>query len=319
MITVPAVLEVRDLVVSYAPHRKVVRGLSAQIAVGEVVGVLGESGCGKTTMALAILRLLPEGTTVAGSALFGGRDLLASSEEELRLIRGAGIGVIFQEPRAALNPVMQAGLQVAEVIRAHRRWPQSRCRAEAESLLARVGLDTRVFRSYPHQLSGGQLQRISIAQALACGPALLFADEPTSALDTVSQRGNLDLLKRLKSESGLGMLVITHHPALLNGWADRVLVMYAGQIIESGAREQVLAQPLHPYTAALLRCVPPAPGTNAGRHLPAIAGDPPDFAQLPAGCAFAPRCQMRTDRCHLEPGLFDASAGRLVRCFRYVQ
>jgi oligopeptide/dipeptide ABC transporter ATP-binding protein len=294
-----------------------VRGISFAIRAGEVVGVLGESGCGKSSTALAILSLLPAGAAVTGSAIFQNRDLLSLAEEDLRQIRGAEVSIIFQEPRRTLNPVMRVGQQVAEVIHAHRDWSARCCREEAHAVLARVGLDWRVFESYPHQLSGGQLQRILIAQALACSPALLLADEPTSALDTLTQAGILELLRGLKKGSAISMLLITHHPPLLNELAQRVLVMYAGQIVESGDLKHLYSQPLHPYTAALLACVPPPPQAGTEKRLPAIPGEPVDFAHLPPGCAFAPRCPKRTAACHTLPPLFDVAPSRQVRCFQY--
>jgi oligopeptide/dipeptide ABC transporter ATP-binding protein len=316
MAAAPGLLEVRNLGVRYAGVA-VVRDVSFCIAHGEVAGLLGESGCGKSTAARAILGLLPE-AAASGSVSFDGRELLGLPEPEWRRIRGAEVSLIFQEPRSALNPVMRIGAQVAEVIRAHRGWPAARCSAEARETLCRVGLDARFCRSYPHQLSGGQLQRVLIAQALACAPALVLADEPTASLDTVTQAAILELLRGLKANSGLGMLLITHHPAILNGFAERVLVMYAGQIVEAGPREQVYSQPLHPYTAALLRCVPRPSG--ADRHLPAIPGDPPDFASLPPGCAFAPRCERRVAACQTNaPGLSEAGGSRQVRCHLYAR
>jgi oligopeptide/dipeptide ABC transporter ATP-binding protein len=316
----PVILDLCDLVVSYASGISVVRGLSFEIGAGEVVGLLGESGCGKSTAALAIMGLLPPGASVRGSARFNGRELLTLTEAELQRIRGAQVAVIFQEPRSALNPVMQVGEQVAEVFGAHRDWPAARCRSAAREALARVALDARVCRSYPHQLSGGQLQRVLIAQALACSPSLLLADEPTASLDTVNQAAILGLLRDLKTSAGLGMLLITHHPAVLNGLAERLLVMYAGQIVESGTPQQIYSQPLHPYTRGLLQCVPPAPGAALDKRLPAIPGDHPDFARLPQGCAFAPRCPQKMDDCEIAPPeLIAVDGSRQVRCMLYGQ
>ena len=319
MTAAEGLLEVRHLTAAYA-GAAVVRDVSFVIARGEVLGLLGESGCGKSSTALAILGLLPRGGRVSGSVRFEGRELLGLSEPEWQRIRGAGLSLVFQEPRAALNPVMQVGKQVEEVIRAHRNGPSARCGSEAREALSRVGLDARVCRSYPHQLSGGQLQRVLIAQALACAPSLVLADEPTASLDTVTQAGILELLRGLKTNSQLGMLVITHHPAILNCLAERVLVMYAGQIVETGPREQIYSQPLHPYTAALLRCVAPLPGGFTDKHLPAIPGDHPDFASLPEGCAFTPRCERRLPACGATaPELFEVAPSRHVRCHLYAQ
>ncbi len=319
MSATPALLDVLGLGVTY-PGAAVLRGVSFAIGRGEVLGLLGESGCGKSTTALAILGLLPRGASVTGSVRFEGRELLELREPEWRGIRGAGVSLIFQEPRAALNPVMPVGKQVEEVIRAHRKRPSARRASETLDVLARVGLDARVRQSYPHQLSGGQLQRVLIAQALACAPSLVLADEPTASLDTVTQADILGLLRDLKTNSRLSLLVITHHPAILNGLAERVLVMYAGQIVESGARERIYSQPLHPYTAALLRCVPPLPGKSADKHLSAIPGDHPDFASLPQGCAFAPRCERKVPACGAAvPELFTVAPSHQVRCHLYAR
>jgi peptide/nickel transport system ATP-binding protein len=316
MSTEHTALEVRGLRVRY-PEVVVLRDVSFAIAHNEVVGLLGESGCGKSTSALAILGLLPHGSAAAGSVRFGGRELLTLREPEWRQIRGSAISMVFQEPRWALNPVMQVGTQVEEVIRAHRNWPSARCASEAREMLSRTGLDARVCRSYPHQLSGGQLQRVLIAQALACGPALVLADEPTASLDTVTQAAILGLLRGLKADLQLSMLVITHHPAILNEFAERVLVMYGGQIVECGPCEEVYSQPLHPYTAALLQCVPPVSG-NRDKHMPAIPGDHLDFACLPPGCPFAPRCERTVASCAtMAPQLLEVGPSRQVRCHLY--
>jgi peptide/nickel transport system ATP-binding protein len=311
-------LQVVDLRVCY-PTASVLRGVSFTIDRGEAVGLLGESGCGKSTTVLAVLGLLPPGSAVTGSLRLCDRELVGLPDEAMRRIRGAAISVILQEPRTALNPVMRVGTQVVEVIRAHFDWPAAHAAAEARAAMERVGLNARIFNSYPHQLSGGQLQRVLIAQALVCKPDFLLADEPTSALDSVTQLEILELLHRLKLDSALGMLIVTHHPAILNELAERVLVMYAGQIVESGTREQVYKRPLHPYTAALLRCDPPPPGIAGGRRLPAIPGDPPDFAHLPPGCTFGPRCPHKTEACDRPPELLRVDAAREVRCVLYGQ
>lgn len=303
-------LDVRDLRVNY-PAGSVVRGVSFGIGPGEGVGLLGESGCGKSTTARALLGLLSGGAAASGSVNFRGREMLDLSEKELQPIRGAEISMIFQEPRAALNPVLRVGTQVAEVIRAHG------CHADWRGVMARVGLDARIWEAYPHQLSGGQLQRVLIAQALACGPMLLLADEPTASLDSVTRAGILELLIQLRN-AGIAMLTITHAPAVLTGLAGRVLIMYAGQIVEAGPRERVYARPLHPYTQALLACLPPPPGTGRSKRLPAIPGEPPDFADLPRGCAFAPRCARRIDACETSaPALIEVQPACWVRCPLY--
>ena len=320
-------LRVHDLSVRFcsdsAAEIPAVDGVSFAIAAGEAVGLLGESGCGKTTTALSLLRLLPPtGRVVRGSIRFRERELLTLDEHELERLRGAEISLIFQEPAVALNPVMRVGDQITDVIRAHQGWSRRRCRAEAESVLAQVRLsDTaRIYTAYPHQLSGGQRQRVVIAQALACRPALVIADEPTAALDTTIQMEILALLKELKERFQLALLFISHSPSILAGLADRLMVMYAGRIIEEGRLEQVYRNPLHPYTQGLLRCIPQPPGqiAMAKKQLPSIAGSPPDLARLPSGCPFEPRCPDRMEICTTrDPEEVRPEASRRVRCFKY--
>lgn len=240
-----------------ATARTVLDGVSFSIAAGEAVGLVGESGCGKTTTALALLRLLPAAAQVTkGSVRLGGRDLLALWEKQLEKVRGAALSMVFQDPAIALNPVMRAGDQVAEVIRAHRPLRGERLRQEVESLFERVWFSdpARIYAAYPHELSGGQRQRVAIAQALACQPRLLIADEPTAALDTTVQSEILDLLKQLKAQLRMAMLIITHNPAILAGLADRVLVMNEGRLVEEGAVTEVYGNPSHRYTKLLLGC-----------------------------------------------------------------
>jgi ABC-type glutathione transport system ATPase component len=259
-------VEVRDLTIDYqvereSPHRAV-DALSFTVAPGEVTGILGESGSGKSTLGLALIGLLPPNARVrSGSVRFRGRDLLRLRETESQKVRGREIAIVFQEPAAALNPVMRIGDQVAEVIRAHRKWSWTRCRDEAAQCLGLVRLADagRLFGAYPHQLSGGQQQRVVIAQALACRPSLLIADEPTSALDNTTEREILDLLKTLKQRLELACLFITHDPATLSGLADRVLVLSAGRLVEDGDLEQVCVRPLSPLTRALIAAIPPDP------------------------------------------------------------
>jgi ABC-type glutathione transport system ATPase component len=230
--------EIRDLSVAYAradgeSAREVLKEINFDLLAGEVTGLLGESGSGKSTLALAMLRVLPAGARVRGSIRFNGRDLLQFSEREMREVRGAKISIIFQEPGLALNPVMQVGTQIIEVLRAHNHWKLQRTRDEARALLAQVDLDEidRIFKSYPHELSGGQAQRVLIAQALACRPALLIADEPTASLDSTIQAEILVLLEKLRRENNMALLFITHNPALLLNLAQRVMVMHDGKIV----------------------------------------------------------------------------------------
>jgi oligopeptide/dipeptide ABC transporter ATP-binding protein len=273
--------------------------------------MLGESGCGKTTLGLALLGMLDEGVVTRGSIKLGDRELLGLGEEKLTEIRGDEISMIFQEPSLALNPVMRVGHQVAEVLRAHRSWPggraaRARLQQELESLLVEVGLEPAgdYLEAYPHQLSGGQQQRVVIAQALACRPAVVVADEPTTALDTVTKIEILNLLNLLKKRFAAASILISHDPAPLAIVADRLIVMYAGRVVEEGPAEEVFQQPLHPYTEALLEAqLPPLDewqGPGIGR-LKAIPGAPPNLARLASGCAFAARCRHRLDRCADEP------------------
>jgi peptide/nickel transport system ATP-binding protein len=263
-------LEVRNLSIEFlggdAPPHRAVDGVSFDIAAGEVVGLMGESGCGKTSTALALLGLLPKSSArVRGSALFRGKELLSLRDCEFQRIRGAEISLVFQEPEIALSPVMRAGDQVTEVFRAHRDWPRKRCRSEARRALAGVGLSAdRFFAAYPHQLSGGERQRVVLAQALACGPALLIADEPTASLDARAQANLLSVLRSLKDQRGLAVLLISHSAEVQASLADRLLIMKDGQIIEQGAFASVHAQPAHPYTQSLWRAkrLPLSPATQ---------------------------------------------------------
>ncbi len=320
-------LQVRDLTIRYRTDNgaeiSAVNGVSLEIARGEVLGILGESGCGKTTLALSLLRLLPPTAHLArGSILWDGRELLGLDERRLQQIRGAEISMIAQEPGSALNPVMRVGDQIAEVIRAHRPWDFKRCREEARAVLERVSLTDldRIYHAYPHQLSGGQRQRIIIAQAIACQPALVIADEPTTALDVNVQAEILQLLGRLKERLRMTFLLISHNPATVARLADRIAVMYAGRIVEEGPCALILHNPLHPYTQGLLHCLP-SPERSFGQSdktLPSLAGNPPDLANLPPGCAFEPRCPERMETCRTrEPIEVGQEPSRRVRCFKY--
>ncbi len=321
-----ALLQVRDLTVSYSDGRNLqvpaVAGISFDIHAGEAVGLLGESGCGKTTTALSVSRLLPSSANIiAGQVRFRDRELLELPEHDMERIRGGTISMIFSEPSSALNPVLCVGDQIAEVIRAHRPWGRSRCRVEAETLLARVHLQdaAHVYRAFPHELSGGQNQRVLIAQALACRPSLVIADEPTTSLDTLTQAEILDLLRHLKASSQTAFLFISHHPGVLARLADRLLVMYAGRIVEEGGLNEVYSSPMHPYTQGLLRSTPANNGEGGiprRRRLSPIPGSPPDMNDLPVGCVFAPRCPVRLEVCVTrEPQTTDLSGKRRVRCF----
>ncbi len=321
-------LRVSELFVSYRHNdegeRMAIRGASLNLAAGEVIGLLGESGCGKTTLALSILRLLAAAARVAGGCIqFRERDLLKLSEKDMEGVRGAEVSLIFQEPGIALHPMLRAGDQVADVIRVHRGWPRARCREEARAALGRAGLaDTdRIYSAYPHQLSGGQRQRILIAMALACEPALIIADEPTASLDATVQAEILDLFKSLRSRLQLSMLWISHQPAVLAQIAERVLVMYAGQIVEEGPLREVFRNPLHPYTRALVAAHPTAPAeavASPRRPLRVMAGEPRDPGRTFSGCAFEMSCPDRMEICRTrEPGETQPESARRVRCFKY--
>jgi peptide/nickel transport system ATP-binding protein len=301
-------------------HVPAVRDWTLAIQPGKVTGLLGESGCGKTTATLALLGLMPSGALVNGSVRFQGDELIGATEATLRSIRGARISMIPQEPSLSLNPVIRVIDQVAEVVRAHQRTSAAELRQRARTMLEQVGLAEDKHAAYPHQLSGGQRQRVLIAQALVCSPPLVIADEPTGALDAVAAREILELLRNLVRQRNASLLLITHDPRVLAEIADRVLVMYAGTIVEAGPALDVLRQPLHPYTRGLLACLrdPLQDAVQLGdRHIAAIAGAAPDFQSLPPGCTFEPRCQDRMSACaESEPTMTQAGT-RKVRCVLY--
>jgi oligopeptide/dipeptide ABC transporter ATP-binding protein len=319
-------LQVRDLQVDYLsggpPASSVLRGISLSVGNGESIGLLGDSGCGKSTLALAILGLLPASARVTGGSIFfQEQELVGLPERAMETIRGAALSLIFQDPSSALHPILRVGTQIADVVAAHQRdWSRRRCREAAALALNEVGLtdSERFYASYPHQLSGGQRQRVVIAQALACRPALLIADEPTSSLDSTVQAEVLTLLKSLRQERNLSLLFISHNPAVLAEIADRVFVIYAGQIVEEGSTPEVLASPLHPFTRALLRCLPRDRQRNQIPQLSGISGSPPDPAETSTGCVFARRCAERMEICSTRmPAEVQPELGHSVRCFKY--
>ncbi len=296
----PPLIDVQGLSVGFRNGRDevvVVRDVSFRIREGETVALVGESGCGKSVTALTLARLLPEPPAFhpTGVIFFRGREVLQMSSAELRAIRGGQIAYVFQDPATALNPVFRIGFQIEEAVRAHRHHVDSR--QEALRLLALVGLSDAeaCLRAYPHELSGGMQQRIVIAVALACRPKLLIADEPTTALDVTIQAQILDLLKRLQNELGMAVLLITHNLGLVADVAHRLNVMYAGSVVESGAVEDVLTAPAHPYTKALLGVVPRLGSTS--ERMQGIKGMVPSPSNRPAGCPFAPRCPRVDDAC----------------------
>ena len=288
--------------------------------------MLGESGCGKSTLAAAMLRLLPGNAVVEkGNVWFEGSDLLKENGTGLRKIRGRRMAMVFQEPSLALHPAIRVGKQVSDVIAAHQNLGRNALREKTQEVLAEVFPEERerIADSYPHQLSGGQQQRVLIAQAIACGPSLIVADEPTAALDATTQKEILELFRKLREERKLAMIFITHNPWLLWGFADRVLVLYAGKTAEIGPTERVLSAPLHPYMKALLESIP-GPGKQGlgekavKNRLPVIAGEPPNLDALTGGCRFEPRCAVRMEMCvQREPAEVAAESKHEVSCFKY--
>ena len=317
----PPLLEVRGLRIEFpGPHGPVtvVRDLSFRLGAGESVGLVGESGSGKSLTALALLRLLPGAARVSGEILLDGVNLAALSERELCRVRGGRIGLVFQEPMTALNPSLRVGDQVAETVRAHSNVSAAEARAEAVGLLERVGLPSpaRRYGDYPHQLSGGQRQRVLIAAALAGRPALLIADEPTTALDVTLQAQILELLRSLRDTLGLAVLLITHDFGVAAALCQRLLVLYAGGLVEDASIAAALASPAHPYTAALLRSVPRLGSPAPRGRMPGIPGTVPDPSALPSGCAFHPRCVSRFAPCDRDrPPLLAAPHGGLAACW----
>ena len=317
-------LEVRDLTLKIdGLEAEAVSGVSLTVRAGECFALVGESGCGKSLTALSVLRLLPEGVSVAsGRILLDGVDLLALREKDMRAVRGAKAAMIFQEPATSLNPVLTVGEQIVEAVRLHRSVSKAEARAVALKWLERVGIDApeRRIDAFAHELSGGQKQRVMIAMALACAPDVVVADEPTTALDVTLQAQILELLKKLQAEEGIALLLITHDLAVVRRYADRVALMYAGQIVEERSAADFFAAPAHPYAGQLLAAAPSA--AKAGRALSGIAGTVPELSAMPAGCRYAPRCPLAQESCCTAPVamrvLSQDAAGRAesVRCLR---
>ncbi len=316
-----ALLDFRDVTVTYRTSEgplTAVRGVDLTVRQGEIVGLAGESGCGKSTLVSTVLRLQPTSAEVGGEVMVLGQDVQTISWGALRAVRWAGASIVFQGALHSLNPVQRVGAQIAEPITVHEpELAKERVEHRVEELLEQVGLPGSRKRSYPHQLSGGQRQRVMIAMALACRPKMIVADEPTTALDVMVQAQILDLLRDLVRDLGVGLLIISHDLSVLADLCDRVLVMYAGRVVETGTAAQVFTDPLHPYTAALSGAFPRI-GDPLARYAPAgLAGDPPDPRALPEGCSFSPRCPRAVDRCtHAEPPLIEVVPGRRAACIR---
>jgi peptide/nickel transport system ATP-binding protein len=313
-----SVLSVADLRVTYTTQAgdvPAVRGVDLQIDRGEVVGLAGESGCGKSTIAGAILRLLPPRTRIEGAVLLDGESVLEMNAPRLRVVRWASASVVFQGAMHALNPVKRVGDQIAEAITTHNQASPKEAVVRVGALLEQVGLPPRRIDDYPHELSGGQKQRVMIAMALACDPSLVIADEPTTALDVMVQAQVLRLLKDLQRELGLAMLFITHDLSVLVEVCDRLQIMYAGKIVEEGPSVPVFATPQHPYTRALAGAFPQI-GDRRFRMAPSgLGGDPPYPSDVPSGCPFHPRCPDAFDRCAaVDPPLYPAGEGRRAAC-----
>ncbi len=296
-----------------------VNDVSFEIRKGETLGLVGESGSGKSVTAFSIIRLVQEPGRIAGGTIrFQGRDLLALSEEDMRQVRGAGIGFVFQEPMAALNPVMRVGAHIAEALTAHRLASRSDARARAIELLRAVKIvdpEKRVD-DYPHQLSGGMRQRVMMAIAIACRPPLVIADEPTTALDVTVQAQILELLRDMKRELDLSLLLITHDLGVVAETCERAIVMYAGRVVEEATVDELFARPLHPYARGLQRALPGLDDAGESLRLAEIPGIVPALNRPITGCAFAPRCELATERCRATPPeLASFGAGHRVACW----
>lgn len=312
------VLEVEDLTVDYrAAGRDVpaVRGVSFSIAAGRKLGLAGESGCGKSTMAMAMLRLLPKSARTSGRIVFEGENILDMKWGRLRAVRWAGASVIFQGAMHSLNAVQRIGRQIAEPMYLHEKIGEAEADRRVKELLEQVGLPARRADAYPHELSGGQKQRVMIAMALACNPSLIIADEPTTALDVMIQAQILTLIEALVAEHGIALMMISHDLSVLADTCDRLAIMYAGRIVEEGPARQVYEAASHPYSAALSTAFPKIGDPASRRNPRGLAGDPPDPSDLPTGCTFHPRCPSRLDHCSdVDPQLWPVGDDSRAAC-----
>ena len=314
------ILEIKDLAIHFYTEDgdvAAVNGIDLALRHGDTLGLVGETGAGKTTTAKGILRLIPSppGKIVSGKVLFDGENLLEKTEKEMQKIRGGKISMIFQDPMTALNPVLRVDDQIAEVIRLHSSCSKSEALKGALEMLEKVGIPASRGRDYPHQFSGGMKRRVVIAMALACNPKLLLADEPTTALDVTIQAQVLDMMKTLKDEFGTSMILITHDLGVVAETCDKVAVMYAGEIVEFGSLEHIFDETAHPYTKGLFHSLPSL--DRKERRLKPIAGLMPDPARLPEGCKFHPRCPFAEERCRtVNPKAAEISPGHFVKCLR---
>ncbi len=318
-----ALLEVKDLQTHFFTYDGVVKavdGISYELQSGETLGLVGESGCGKSVSALSVMRLIPDppGKIVNGQILFEGEDILTIGMDDMRRIRGAKISMVFQEPMTSLNPVLTVERQITETLQLHKGMSLGESRRESVDLLLKVGIpdpESRI-KQYPHQFSGGMRQRVMIAMALSCNPRLIIADEPTTALDVTIQAQILELMKSLTTEFGVALIVITHNLGVVARYADRVNIMYAGKIIERGTALEIYSNPRHPYTVGLLKSVPRLDQPRKSKLEP-IEGQPPDLVNLPPGCAFRARCRWAIDKCATDlPPLMQTGDGHWSACWQ---
>jgi oligopeptide transport system ATP-binding protein len=316
------ILSIRDLYVSfdtYAGEVQALRGVSFDLAKGESLAIVGESGSGKSVTVQSVMRLIPSppSRVKSGSIIFEGEEVLSKTEDQMRLLRGAKIGMIFQDPMSSLNPTMTVGMQIAEALMIHQKLPKKAALAKAVEILSLVNIPNPEKRAkqYPHEFSGGMRQRVMIAIALSCGPSVLVADEPTTSLDVTIQAQIIDLIRSLKEKLGMSVILITHDMGVVADFAERVIVMYGGKIMEQASAADIFDHPAHPYTKGLLDSVP-RPGQPKGSELYSIEGTPPDLLNPPAGCPFAPRCDRAMVICREEaPEFFKTGSEHICACW----